>query len=143
MRQLVIFLFFILCAKVGYGQYLLGLDEVGVREKAKIFGGDTAITFNKTWYKDRAYALNWWDDQIECKVMVAFNPYTDLSVATTLTPKDTFVMDALIMSFEEQKFKKGNGWWMAKIANKVLKIELISNRGERSLVFREITPSEL
>jgi hypothetical protein len=124
-------------------QYMLGLNEEGVKEKAKEFGSNPNLTFKKTWFKDRAYALNWYDDQIECKVMVAFNPYTDLSVITTLTPVDKEVMAALKQSFTEMQFRAGKDWWMARIGGKVLKIETVSLNKEESLVFREITPQEL
>jgi hypothetical protein len=124
-------------------QYLLGLDEERVKEKAKEFGNNSNLTFKKTWHKDRAYFLNWYDDQIECQVMVAFNPYTDLSVITTLTPADKDVMAALKQGFEEMQFKKGKGWWLAKVEGKVLKIENVHLNKEECLVFREITPQEL
>lgn len=143
MRQLLLYLLVILCTNQVQGQYLLGLNEEGVKEKAKIFGGDSSITFRKTWYKDKAYALNWYDDQIECQVMVAFNPYTELSVVTTLVPIDTVVYRALTEWFEETYTKRGKEWWIVRIGGKVLKIESMEYQRRKSLVFREITPKEL
>jgi hypothetical protein len=143
MKTVIICLILLLPVCTGFSQYLLGLDEVRVKEKAREFGNNQNLTFKKTWYQNKAYGLSWYDDQIECKVMVAFNPYTNLSVVTTLIPDDTEVLNALKKGFEDMQFNRGKDYWIARIGGKVLKIEEMPYNGAVILVFRGITPQEM
>jgi hypothetical protein len=142
MEYILLILFLLIVSLKSQGQYLLGLNEEGVKKNARILGDDSDIKFTKTWYQDKTYALNWYDDQIECKVMVAFNKFTGLSVITCLIPADSTVLKALKMSFDEENFKKIGDSWIIKRGGKVMKVEEIENKGEKILVFREISPNE-
>lgn len=144
MKSLILCLIIItLGGSSAYGQYLLGLGEEEVKEKAKEFGGDTNITFKKTWYKDKAYALHWYDDQIECQVTVAFNPYTNLSVITSLAPVDEQVYEAIVSSFKEMEAGRGKDWWVLRVNDQILKVETVMVVKEKNLVFRGLTAKEL
>jgi len=142
MKVLLMVVLFLVGSNQVRSQYLLGLNEEGVRESARILGGDSSITFNKRWYQDKAYSLEWYDSEIECKVMVAFNKFTGLSVTTCLIPGDSIVLKALVESFDEENIKKAANYWVIRKGNKVMKIEQIIHKEKKMLIFREISPNE-
>ena len=144
MKPFIATLLMVLLVQFGYSQYLLGLKEDEVMTQARKLGKDDNIKFEKV-YKDKKYfSLTWQDAQLECKVIVMFNPYTEKSVFTTLIPVDKLVLNTLIKSFDEDYSRVSNTTWRARFADRTIDISTMwaSMYSQYVVNFKEIKPEE-
>lgn len=144
MKPFIITLLMVLLVQLGYSQYLLGLNEEQVKEQARRLGKDENIKFERI-YKDKKYfSLTWQDTQLECKITVMFNPYTEKSVFTTMIPVDKTVLNALIQSFNEDYSRVSNTSWRARFEDRTIDISTMwaAMYSQYVINFQEIKPEE-
>ncbi len=144
MKKLILTLFLCAVCTISYSQYLLGLSEEEVKRQARELAEAPNLSFKKQWYRDEFYVLIWMDNQIDSKVTVSFNKFTNRSVLSCITPNNKEALNAMVQGFNEEHIRKSPSIWISHTGTKIIKIETIyePKSSQYSFSFHEIGPEE-